>query len=388
MADRTITVLGATGSVGMQACDVAEECGLKVKMLCAGRNAEAMAKAARRLSPEVCIMEDVGAAEVLRGLLSGENVKIYGGKEAMLSYVKEEPADVTIHSIAGLAGLDCAVAAASSPTRIGMANKEAIIAAGPVIRDLMRKSGATMIPVDSEHSAIFQCLTTEGEPELFERCDRVSRIILTASGGPFFGMKRSELDAVTPERALAHPTWKMGPKITIDCATLMNKGFEVIEAARFFGVSAEEIDVVVHRQSIIHSMVEYIDNSVIAQMGLPDMRSAVRYAVNYPDRLTAPVGRVDFTKIGSLTFYEPDRETFPLLDAAYSALKRSGTAPAALIAADEEAVEAFIHGKLSFAGISEAVCETMERITVSEEITSESLAFADAEARRITQELI
>ncbi|MBQ7828116.1 MAG: 1-deoxy-D-xylulose-5-phosphate reductoisomerase [Clostridia bacterium] len=388
MTDRTITVLGATGSVGLQACDVAEETGLKVKMLCAGRNAKVMAEQARRLHPEVCIMEDETAATELCGLLAGEDVKIYGGREAISDFLLSDPADVTIHSIAGLAGLETAIAASSTPTRIGMANKEAVIAAGPVIRDLLRESGGTMIPVDSEHSAIFQCLTTEGEPRLFERCDRVSRIILTASGGPFFGMKRDELDSVTPERALAHPTWKMGPKITIDCATLMNKGFEVIEAARFFGVSSEKIDVVIHRQSIIHSMVEYIDNNVIAQMGLPDMRSAVRYAVNYPERLAAPVGRVDFTKIGSLTFHEPDNETFPLLSAARNALIAGGTAPAALIAADEEAVQAFIDGKLSFCGIADAVCAVMDRVNVFEEITLESLAETDLLARKTAQSVI
>lgn len=388
MTDRTITVLGATGSVGLQACDVAEETGLKVKMLCAGRNAKVMAEQARRLRPEVCIMEDMAAATELEGLLAGENIKIYGGKETISDFLRTDPADVTIHSIAGLAGLDSAVAAASTPTRIGMANKEAVIAAGPVIRELLQNSGGSMIPVDSEHSAIFQCLTTEGEPRLFVGCDRVSRIILTASGGPFFGMKRDELDSVTTARALAHPTWKMGPKITIDCATLMNKGFEVIEAARFFGVPSEKIDVVIHRQSIIHSMVEYIDNNVIAQMGLPDMRSAVRYAVNYPERLAAPVGRVDFTKLGSLTFHEPDNETFPLLGAARNALIRGGTAPAALIAADEEAVQAFIDGRLSFCGIADAVCEVMDRIDALEEITVESLAETDATARNTAREVI
>ncbi len=388
MSERTITILGATGSVGIQACDVAGETGIRAKMLCAGKNAEAMAKQARRLRPEVCIMEDEGAAKVLEDLIAGENIKVYGGRESLMKYLSEEPADVTIHSIAGLAGLDSAIAAASTPTRIGMANKEAVIAAGPVIRELLRESGGTMIPVDSEHSAIFQCLTTEGEPKLFEGCDRVSRIILTASGGPFFGMKRDELDAVTPERALAHPTWKMGPKITIDCATLMNKGFEVIEAARFFGVPSEKIDVVVHRQSIIHSMVEYIDNTVIAQMGLPDMRSAVRYAVNYPERLAAPVGKVDFTKLGSLTFHEPDTETFPLLDAARAALRKGGTAPAALIAADEEAVDAFIKGKLSFCGIADAVCTVMDKLSVAADITRETLALTDAEARSKTKEII
>ncbi len=388
MENRTITILGATGSVGRQACDVALETGLNVKMLCAGRNAAVMAELAEKLRPEVCIMEDRTAAEELRGLLAGADVKIYSGEESLLSYLESDPADVTIHSIAGLAGCATAFAAAKTPTRIGMANKEAIIAAGPVIRELMHNSGCTMIPVDSEHSAIFQCLTTEGEPNLFETDPRVRRIILTASGGPFFGMKREELDSVTPERALAHPTWKMGPKITIDCATLMNKGFEVIEAARFYGVPSEKIDVVVHRQSIIHSMVEYIDNTVMAQMGVPDMRSAVRYAVNYPERLNSVGERLDFTKIGSLTFHEPDIDTFPLLTAARNALTRGGTAPAALIAADEEAVQAFIEGRVSFCGIADSVINAMEKVPVFDDITVENLAIADAEARKITNDII
>ena len=388
MENKTITILGATGSVGRQACDVAIETGVNVKMLCAGRNAAVMSELARKLHPEVCIMEDEVAAHELSLLLSDENIKVYSGEESLLSYLENDPSDVTIHSIAGLAGCTSAFAAARTPTRIGMANKEAIIAAGPVIRDLMKDSGCTMIPVDSEHSAICQCLTTEGEPKLFETDLRVRRIILTASGGPFFGMKREELDSVTPELALAHPTWKMGPKITIDCATLMNKGFEIIEAARFYGVPSEKIDVVVHRQSIIHSMVEYIDNTVMAQMGVPDMRSAVRYAVNYPERLSSDCERLDFTKIGSLTFHEPDTDTFPLLSAARNALTRGGTAPAALIAADEEAVQAFIDGKLSFCGISDAVMSAMEKVTVLDDITVENLAFADTEARRITNDII
>lgn len=388
MSERTITILGATGSVGGQACDVALSTDIRVKMLSAGRNAVGMAEAARRLHPETCIMESESAADELRRLLAGENIKVYGGRESLLDYLSSSPADVTVHAIAGLAGTDSAVAAARTPTRIGMANKEAVIAAGPVLKELLAKSGGTMIPVDSEHSAIFQCLTTEGSPRLFERCERVSRIILTASGGPFFGMKRDELLQVTPESALMHPTWKMGAKITVDCATLMNKGFEVIEAARFFGVTSEEIDVVVHRQSIIHSMVEYIDNTVMAQMGIPDMRSAVRYAVNYPERLHVAGERVNFTDIGTLTFDMPDNDTFPLLDVARSALRQGGTAPAALIAADEEAVRAFMEGRLSFVGISDVVCETVERTAHLEEITVETLRETDVLARRIAADII
>lgn len=381
MISKTLTVLGATGSVGIQACDVAASLGWPVKMLCAGKNYAKMAQLARMLSPEICIMEDESAAAALRELLAGTGIAVDFGDEAILSYLRTSPADVTVHAIAGLAGTAAALAAASTPTRIAMANKEAVIAAGELIRDRLRLSGGEMIPVDSEHSAIFQCLTTEGAPTLFSASDRVSRIILTASGGPFFDMTREEMYSVTPEMALAHPTWKMGAKITVDCATMMNKGFEVIEASRFFGVSAEQIDVIVHRQSIIHSMVEYIDNTVIAQLGLPDMRSAVRYALTYPERAAVTGDRLNFAKIASLTFHEPDRKAFPLLDQATAALKRGGTAPAALIAADEVAVDAFLHGRISFGHISDIVVSTMEKIDIASEISEETLAHCDSIAR-------
>ena len=391
MTPKTLTVLGATGSVGIQACDVAASLDWPVKMLCAGKNYAKMAQLARMLSPEICIMEDESAAAALRDLLAGTGIAVDFGGDAILSYLRTSPADVTVHAIAGLAGTAAALAAASTPTRIAMANKEAVIAAGELIRDRLRLSGGEMIPVDSEHSAIFQCLTTEDAPTLFSASDRVSRIILTASGGPFFGMTREEMYSVTPEMALAHPTWKMGAKITVDCATMMNKGFEVIEASRFFGVSAEQIDVIVHRQSIIHSMVEYIDNTVIAQLGLPDMRSAVRYALTYPERAAVIGDRLDFAKIASLTFHEPDRTAFPLLDQATAALKRGGTAPAALIAADEVAVDAFLHGWISFGHISDVVVSTMEKIDIASEISEETLAHCDSIARsaasRITDSL-
>ncbi len=391
MTSKTLTVLGATGSVGIQACDVAASLGWPVKMLCAGKNYTKMAQLARMLSPEICIMEDESAAAALRDLLAGTGISVDFGDEAILSYLRISPADVTVHAIAGLAGTTAALAAASTPTRIAMANKEAVIAAGELIRDRLRLSCGEMIPVDSEHSAIFQCLTTEGAPTLFSASDRVSRIILTASGGPFFGMTREEMYSVTPEMALAHPTWKMGAKITVDCATMMNKGFEVIEASRFFGVTAEQIDVIVHRQSIIHSMVEYIDNTVIAQLGLPDMRSAVRYALTYPERAAVVGDRLDFAQIASLTFHEPDRTAFPLLDQATAALKRGGTAPAALIAADEVAVDAFLHGRISFGHISDVVVSTMEKIDIASEISEETLAHCDSIARtaasRITDSL-
>ena len=268
-----------------------------------------------------------------------------------------------------------------------MANKEAIICAGESIFDNLRRFGGELVPVDSEHSAIFQCLA-ENRGEASGVCASarsVRRIILTASGGPFFGMKRAELEKVTPERALAHPTWKMGKKITIDSATLMNKGFEIAEAVRLFGVPTEKVDVVVHRQSIIHSMVEYTDNTVIAQLGAPDMRSAIRYSFTYPERGTSLSDPLDFAAIGKLTFDRPDPEAFPLLEAGRAALEMGGTAPCTLIGADESAVDAFLRSELSFNAIADVVFETLNAVTPSA-VSEESLAAADAEARRIAGE--
>lgn len=293
--------------------------------------------------------------------------------------------DVIVHSIAGLGGTRAALAAAESGRRLAMANKEAIIAAGDLIHERLVASGGELIPVDSEHSAIFQCLSTS--------CGRakgesVRRILLTASGGPFFGMSREEMSAVTPERALAHPTWKMGPKITVDSATLMNKGFEVIEAVRLFGVRPEQVEVLVHRQSIIHSMVEYIDNSVIAQLAAPDMRSCIRYALSYPKRAETTHGQLDFKTLGSLTFAAPDLEAFPLLALAYEAIREDGTAPVALIAADEVAVDAFFKRRIGFTDIYKIVAETLERIQTHTVCSAEDVYLAAECACRTAEELI
>ena len=268
-----------------------------------------------------------------------------------------------------------------------MANKEAIICAGEMIFENLRKAGGELVPVDSEHSAVFQCLAeNRGEPsDVCASAKSVKRIILTASGGPFFGMTKAELEKVTPQRALAHPTWKMGRKITVDSATLMNKGFEIAEAVRLFGVASERVDVVVHRQSIIHSMVEYTDNTVIAQLGSPDMRSAIRYSFTYPDRGVSLSASLDFAALGTLTFDRPDAEAFPLLDAGRAALEAGGTAPCTMIGADEVAVEAFLSGEIAFTAIADVVLETLHAVTPTE-ITEESLAAADAEARSIAAE--
>ncbi len=381
----TVTILGSTGSVGTQAVCVAREMGVKINVLAAGRNYKLLAEQAAELSPAVLSVGDDETAAKLRELTGGK-YEIIVGADALERAILGTHHDVIIHSIAGLEGTRSALAAAKTGAKIGMANKEAIIAAGALINRELQKSGGMMIPVDSEHSAIFQCLRCGSENAADP--DSISRILLTASGGPFFGKSFDELRDVTPERALAHPTWKMGPKITIDSATLMNKGFEVMEAVRLFGVDSNKVEVLVHRQSIIHSMVEYIDNSVIAQIAAPDMRSCIRYAISYPERAVAPYGRLDFPTIAKLTFDAPDTEAFPLLKTAYRAIKEDGVMPSSLIAADEVAVEAFLKGKIGFCDIVKVVDETLEKTAQGVITTDGDVYEAVARAKSTAEQVI
>ncbi len=384
--DRTAAVLGATGSVGRQAVDALCALGVRITLLTAGNNIEELIKQAGLCHPDMVAVPSSANVEYLESVLP---CKVIGGEDAICTAIRECGADLFVHSISGMAGIPAALACAETGARIAMANKEAIISAGHLIYERLAASGGELIPVDSEHSAIFQCLTAQGAARLSSPADSssVRRILLTASGGPFFGKTRDELSGVTPEMALAHPTWKMGRKITIDCATLMNKGFELIEACRLFGVTPEKVEVLVHRQSIIHSMVEYTDGAVIAEMSYPDMRDCVRYALTYPDR--APFGGepLDFAALGTLTFHRPDTEAFPLLRAAVDAWYMGGTAPASLIAADEEAVAAFIDGSLSFNGIADSVSDVMGRVAVRDASSIEEIYAAEKEAREIFNKL-
>ena len=385
-----VAILGSTGSVGKQAIDALSAMGCRIVMLSAGRDFRTVAEQARQYKPVICTMDSEAAADDLRLALAGEDIAVYGGSDAVCRGIEECGADLIIHSIAGLAGLPSAIAAAKTGARIGMANKEAIITAGNWIYDELKKSGGQLIPVDSEHSAIFQCLAASGAARA-DGCGGssiVKRILLTASGGPFFGWDKARLESVTPEAALAHPTWKMGPKITIDCATLMNKGFEVIEAVRLFGVSVDQVDVLVHRQSIIHSMVEYIDNTVIAQLGAPDMRSCIRYAASYPSRAWVDGDGLDFAALHSLTFDAPDTDTFPLLNAARDAIRRDGIAPTALVAADEEAVAAFLRGEISLNSMADAVMEVMAQTADFVPICVEDIYEAERAAREATRRIL
>ena len=386
-SEKHVAILGCTGSVGKQAVEALSAMGCRIVLLSCGRNVDEMARLAALCRPEAVAAESVSLGD-LGVLFPGTNTKLFSGESGICEAIRASEADVIVHAVAGLAGLPYAIAAAETGARIAMANKEVIISAGDLIREKLEVSGGELIPVDSEHSAVFQCLASE---ESF-RCLRkeppssLRRIILTASGGPFYGKTADELDGVTVREALAHPTWKMGGKITVDCATMMNKGFEVIEASRLFGAAPEQIDVLIHRQSVVHSMVEFKDRAVMAQLGLPDMRTCIRYAVSYPSRADVEAPSLDLLSVARLTFEEPDNKTFPLLAEAYDALKRGGTAPASLIAADEEAVEAFMRGNIHFNDISSVVSAVIHRIPVGTVSSFDDVFRAVAETRKIAGE--
>ena len=377
-----VAILGSTGSIGTQALDVVRELGCRVVFLSAHSNSDLLFRQAAEFSPDNVCLTSEKAYGVLKTPTELKS-KLFIGEKAHLDLIRDTEADVIVHAISGLDGLPAAYCASEKGARLAIANKEAIIAAGDLIFGNVRKNGGELIPVDSEHSAIFQCLLANRGKK-----DQIKRLILTASGGPFFGCGKDELRSVTPERALAHPTWKMGPKITVDCATMMNKGFEIIEAVRLFGIDEKRVDVLIHRQSIIHSMVEYIDNSVIAQLGEPDMRSPIRFALTYPDRAPATGESLNFIKVGKLTFDKPDTSVFPLLDTAREAIRAGGTSPVSLIAADEEAVSAFLKGKLPFDRIADVVRETLSSVTVYKEVSPDSIDGAVLESRIRAREII
>ena len=379
--DNTVAVLGSTGSVGTQALEVAEHLGMKITLMAAGSNVAKMEEQARKFNPDVCVMQSEAAAADLKVALSDTSVKVYGGEAALADAIARDPSHTVLHSISGCAGLSPAVTAARCGKRIAMANKEAIVIAGDMLRAEIRAGGAELIPVDSEHSAIFQCLKAGNATE-------VSRLWLTASGGAFRGKKREDLASMTAAEALAHPTWRMGAKITVDSASLMNKGFEVIEAVRLFGVRPDQVKVVVHPESIIHSMVEYIDNAVIAQIGAPDMRECIQYAFTYPSRCPSLAGKLDFAKLAALHFEEPDLKTFPLLGLAFYAIEQDGVLPCVLNAADEVAVDAFLRGKLSFLGIMETVEKVVTLWRNFEPSGLEEILEVDRLARAVTAKQI
>jgi len=378
----SVGVLGATGSVGTQAIDVIRAHCIPVDFLTAHRNVVLAEEQIRLLSPKTYVMTDDASAKDLALRVKDTATKVYGA-DALDTVIREASAPTVIHSILGEAGLSPLLSAIEAGKRIGLANKESLVIAGDIFMKRIKEKGAQIIPVDSEHSAIFQCLDGKDTRE-------IRSLLLTASGGPFFGYTRGELSRVTKAETLAHPTWKMGAKITVDSATLMNKGFEVIEAVRLFGVRPEQIDVVVHRESILHSAVEYIDSAVIAQMGVPDMRLCVQYALTYPHRVEGPTARLSLSDVGKMTFSSPDMDTFALLPLAFSAISHGGAAPAVLNAANEVAVEAFLTDKISFLQISQIVSETVETLVSEAKCCAalEERLCMDRRARKHAESLI
>ncbi|MBE6662050.1 MAG: 1-deoxy-D-xylulose-5-phosphate reductoisomerase [Ruminococcaceae bacterium] len=348
-------LLGSTGSIGEQAIDVARQTGSRIVSLCANKNDKRVAEQAREFKVSFCAMADEGAAKSLRLRLSDTDIKVFGGASGIEEMIAASDAEVTLNAVLGEAGLSPTLAAIQNGKALALANKESLVVAGELVMAAVKEHGTRLTPVDSEHCAIHQCLSAGKKAD-------VKRLIVTASGGAFFGKKKEELRDVTVEMALAHPTWSMGAKITIDSATLMNKGFELIEASRLFCIEMDKIDAIIHRESIIHSMVEYIDNSVIAQMSMPDMRSCIAYGLFGGERRGAVIEALDFAKISRLTFYEPDEESFPLLRVAKVCGRIGGGMPAVLNAANEVVVDAFLKGKIRFGSIAETVALTVEAL--------------------------
>ena len=351
---RRIAILGSTGSIGTQALNVVRRHRdrFAVEVLCAGSNADLLVQQALEFDPNAVVIADEDKYSQVQSALSSTDIKVYAGEEAMVSLMEMESIDMVLAAIVGFAGLKPTLRAIEYGKPVALANKETMVVAGALVTAAAASHHVPILPVDSEHSAIFQCLV--GENTGFDK------ILLTASGGPFRGKKRDELAAVTLEQALKHPNWSMGRKVTIDSATLMNKGLEVIEAKWLFGVEATDIEVLVHPQSVVHSMVQFVDGSIKAQMGVPTMETPIQYALSFPERIESHLPRLDFAKYPSLTFEEPDRDTFRCLDLAYQAIARGGNIPCVMNAANEVAVQQFIEGRIGFLDIADCVAEAMQ----------------------------
>lgn len=384
---KKISILGSTGSIGTQALDVArglpEE--LKIVSLAAHSNITRLEEQIREFSPEFAVCFDEEAAKALKIAVADCPVRIGAGMKGLCEAASLAGADMVLNSVVGMIGLRPTLEAIQAGKDVALANKETLVAGGALVMEAAKKQGVKILPVDSEHSAIFQCLQGRPPKENDPEGRALERLILTASGGPFFSKSREELEQVTPEQALNHPNWDMGAKVTIDSATMMNKGLEIIEAAWLFHMPADKIDVVVHRESVVHSLIEYCDYSVIAQLGVPDMRVPIQYALTWPGRAPSPVKRLSLTEYGALHFALPDEETFRCLAACKKALRRGGLAPAAANGANEEAVKQFLGGKLSFLGIGDVVTEAMERQADAVCDSLGAILDADAAAREYVQ---
>ncbi len=372
---KCVSILGSTGSIGRQSLDIIDNLGLPVAALTAGTNVERMAAQCEKYRPRLAVMATREAAEKLRAAISHLPTEVLWGEEGLIRAATAPEADCVITAVVGMVGLKPTLAAIRAGKRIGLANKETLVCAGELVMAEAKKCGAEIIPVDSEHSAIFQCLMGVNHKR------EVKRILLTCSGGPFFGKTREELGQVTKADALRHPNWKMGDKITVDCATLMNKGLEVIEAMRLYDLPLSQVDVLIHRQSIVHSLVELRDGGVMAQLGSPDMRLPIQLALTYPERQSCPVEPLDLTKCASLTFCEPDMESFPCLKLARECAAKGGTACAAMNGANEEAVALFLQDKIGFYDIYELVAKAVSEVPFRENPTLEEILEADRLAR-------
>ena len=373
---KCVSILGSTGSIGRQSLDIISRLPeIRVAALTAGTSVERMAQQCRAFRPELAVMATQAAAEKLQEEIKDLPTRVSWGEEGLIEAASMPEADCVITAVVGMVGLKPTLAAIRAKKRIGLANKETLVCAGEIVMAEAEKYGAEIIPVDSEHSAIFQCLMGSGDKR------EVKRLILTCSGGPFFGMTHEQLGSVTKADALKHPNWKMGAKITIDCATLMNKGLEVIEAMRLYRMPLEQVDVVIHRQSIVHSMVEFVDGAVMAQMGAPDMRLPIQLALTYPERISCPVDTLDLLTCGSLTFSKPDTESFPCLDLAYRCAGAGGTACPVMNGANEEAVALFLQDRIGFYDIYRLVNRAVETVPFVQDPTLEQILEADRLAR-------
>ncbi len=377
-----VGVLGSTGSVGIQALDVVRAHRIKLDCISANNNVSKAEAQVREFHPRAVAMANESAAQELSIKIADTNTKVYSGANGILDMIRDSKANVIVNAILGVAGLKPTVEILKCGMRCALSNKESLVCAGPTVNEISKKYNSEIIPVDSEHSAIFQALGTSDRKN-------IKKIILTASGGPFYGYSKEQLSKVTKSDALAHPTWKMGAKITVDSASLMNKGFEVIEAVHLFDVKPENIEVVVHRESIIHSMVEYIDNTVIAELSAPDMSLCVQYAITHPQRSISVTPELDFFSIGKLTFAKPDPKTFPLLSLAYRAINSKSPAPCAMNGANEIAVAAFLSERISFDKMVAAVIDSTERFMSYDPLSDiDDILEIDKESRIYANEFI
>lgn len=377
---RSISILGSTGSIGRSTVAVAQHLGIPVRALAANRSTELLEQQARLLRPAFIAVYDEAAARQLRIALGDTDITIGSGMEALCEAATISGADCVVAALSGAVGLKPTLAAIKKGRRIAFANKEVLVCAGSIVMREAAKHGALMLPMDSEHSAIFQCLGETGRKQL-------KRVLLTASGGPFFGKTRAETGQITPEQAVAHPNWSMGMKISVDSATMMNKGLEIIEAMHLFGLTADDIQVVIHRESIVHSMVEFLDGSVLAQLGITDMQLPIQYALTWPERVPSALPGLDLFACKDLSFRAPDFENFPCLSLAIDCARRGGTAPAVLNAANEQAVSMFLSRKIGYNQIYDCVLSAVDSIDCIDDPSLEEILAADETARRHVREV-